>query len=710
MRPSRPPSRRRALHERTHSESNEPGPSPSLRLVYDMEDSDNNDLQNVYSSTPYPTKPEHVLLPVPGKAQASLPASTYDSAETCGNSTTNLFFDSSVAVSSNLMDQSIGDWDVSSTVDARNTSQSWDGNRSSSRTSFPDTSLPEIPSNHKDNENSDGSLSDSGVIDMTAAPTIRTVVADPSSRQSPATGLPKPDDAASSDSGPNVAPIGAPSTPNYAAFDNSSMNAVRLGVSSNPDSARSNSLESIASFGTVVRHYNTAHWIHSSSPELSTSRSPSFRSSPPYQSVASVRSVSTRPTRERSRSRSDTSSSRRGLPTEIQALMDSGVVVQYPTIRAPSCSSWVDTSYSTFPDTSAQDLVSVDSRGRSHSQLSTVPAQLSREYEGPVLSPVDESFNQSSGGLSCPTAALVSQKPSSSPVWLVPGSETAWRLDDLASLTIRPTNPAVPSSSSSSRNTSLKSSQRPGTGSSFTLSAVPAWARVYYRCDGPLINSVLSLVDLSRPPSARPVTPKSNVSGRVPKTLGWTGTSRPDPRTHDLRQDPQPPSPGDLNDPRTHWVDPEPEKSPPASPELATSWATSWSPHLYPDRNAVQTADTLWTAPSLDSTAEPTLGRRNAQVYLFCFGFICPLGEFAPACLSSIIFLTIIAWFVASFLRLPAKPDMDLDEPGPQTEFAQRIRLLDMLRRRYDNARWWRNVNRWMTLIGIAIIVIVVGS
>lgn len=79
-----------------------------------------------------------------------------------------------------------------------------------------------------------------------------------------------------------------------------------------------------------------------------------------------------------------------------------------------------------------------------------------------------------------------------------------------------------------------------------------------------------------------------------------------------------------------------------------------------------------------------------------------------PACL--LFFLTILAWFVASFLPLPAKPDMDLDEPGPQIEFAHRIRLLDRLRRRYDNARWWRNVNRWMTLLGFAIIVIVVGS
>ena len=74
-----------------------------------------------------------------------------------------------------------------------------------------------------------------------------------------------------------------------------------------------------------------------------------------------------------------------------------------------------------------------------------------------------------------------------------------------------------------------------------------------------------------------------------------------------------------------------------------------------------------------------------------------------------LFFLIVLAWFVASFLRLPAKPDIDLEEPVPQSELAHRIRLFDTLRRRHDNARWWRNLNRWMTPLGVAIIVIVVG-
>jgi hypothetical protein len=698
MRPSRPPSRRKALHERTPSESNEPAPSPSLRLVYDM-DSGSDDLQDVYSSTPYPTKPAHVLLPAPGKGQESVPAPTYDSAETSENSTANLFSDSSRPFDSSPMDQSMGDWELSSTADARTPSQTWEDNPSSTT---PDSDPP-AADDRKDN-NSEGSFSDDGVVSLpTAAPTIKTVVRE----SSPAAGTASPEDAASSNSSPNVLPIGPPSSPNYAAADSSSMNVVRIGASSNPDSGRSYSLESMTSFGTVVRNYNAARWIHSSSPERSITRSPSLRSSPPYQPAASVRSASTRPTRERSLSRSATSSSRSGPPSDVQAIIDSGVFIQYPTIRAPSSSgSWVDTSHSSFPDTSSQDLASVDSRGRFHSHLSTVPSQ-SGEYDGRVLSPVDESFDQSSGG---PSRPLTRQTPASSLAWLVSGSETDEQLDNLSSLPTRPANPGVPSSTSSSRNSSLKSNRRPGTGSSFLLNAVPAWARIYYRCDERTINSALSLVDGGLPPYAKPPTPKSNAVGR-PCSPTRPETSRPAPH-REIHQDSTPrpggrwPRSRDPTDPRAHWVDgPEPGASPPASPELPASW----SPHLYPDRNVIQTADTLWTAPSVNSAAEPVLGRRNVQVYLFCFGFICPLGKLVSGIILTISH-AILAWFVASFLHLPQKPDMDLEEPGPQIEFAYRMRLLDMSRRRHANARWWRNLNRWMTPLGAAIIVIVVSS
>lgn len=37
------------------------------------------------------------------------------------------------------------------------------------------------------------------------------------------------------------------------------------------------------------------------------------------------------------------------------------------------------------------------------------------------------------------------------------------------------------------------------------------------------------------------------------------------------------------------------------------------------------------------------------------------------------------------------------------------MRLHELGRRRYENARWWRNLNRWMTPLGLVIIAIVVS-
>jgi hypothetical protein len=79
------------------------------------------------------------------------------------------------------------------------------------------------------------------------------------------------------------------------------------------------------------------------------------------------------------------------------------------------------------------------------------------------------------------------------------------------------------------------------------------------------------------------------------------------------------------------------------------------------------------------------------QVWSFCLGFVFPL-----------------AWFIAAFLPLPEKPDAVLDENGPELEMALKMRLHELGRRRYENARWWRNLNRWMTPLGLVIIAIVI--
>jgi hypothetical protein len=47
---------------------------------------------------------------------------------------------------------------------------------------------------------------------------------------------------------------------------------------------------------------------------------------------------------------------------------------------------------------------------------------------------------------------------------------------------------------------------------------------------------------------------------------------------------------------------------------------------------------------------------------------------------------------------------------GPDLEETLKTRLYDLERRRYLNARWWRNLNRWMNPLGLVIVAIIVCS
>lgn len=67
---------------------------------------------------------------------------------------------------------------------------------------------------------------------------------------------------------------------------------------------------------------------------------------------------------------------------------------------------------------------------------------------------------------------------------------------------------------------------------------------------------------------------------------------------------------------------------------------------------------------------------------------------------------------IASFLPLPPKPKMgpEMLESDDDVEMALESQLVEMQQRRYDNARWWRNLNRWMISLGVVIIVIIVSQ
>ncbi|KAJ4424983.1 hypothetical protein N0V82_000265 [Gnomoniopsis sp. IMI 355080] len=125
-----------------------------------------------------------------------------------------------------------------------------------------------------------------------------------------------------------------------------------------------------------------------------------------------------------------------------------------------------------------------------------------------------------------------------------------------------------------------------------------------------------------------------------------------------------------------------------------------WSPHLQRDVRA-QNRYSIWDSPSVAWSAESGMfGRRNLQVVLFVVGFIFPF-----------------AWMIGALLPLPKPSPLamvqrdssysDLGIRSHSNEFERHIESVDELR--FQNARWWRTLNRCMSVIGLLIIGAIVG-
>ncbi|KAJ5375397.1 hypothetical protein N7517_007403 [Penicillium concentricum] len=705
------PRARRALHERTPSHSNERSPTQSLRMVPNEE-------LDMYTATPFPTKPEQILLPLPGKGQQQYISDTgFSYSDHPGSSAYSPPAFTQPGPNS-PRDHSIGEsWDVSSTVDTGNSPpQLWDDDPSSSKSSLPDTGkAPDYGS--ESSEYSDDEM----MVLPTTTPTIKAVISEPS--MSPKSSA----ESVAGYSSPVLEQLGAPSSPNFVMLDNSSMNFHGSATASESD-PRTNSLSSYNSRGTVVRRVGSAPWFqnafqpasseHSSYGSPSFHSSPpaqsiaSFHSSPPAQSIASFRSSSRAPSGSRSQSATSSSRSLRSA-SDLQAAIDNGVPIQYPRIRVPSSSS----SRAGTSVTSERDFTPGPPSGRCNPHLasgrwnphlSTVSSIWSADELTNLAGQTDTDSDRDMAEPTLPPPAALSPEPTRSSVWLVDSNDS----DDerLDSLTKLPTRPIFSQSlsSGSKRSNSTRSLQRPGTGTSTILNILPTWAKVYYLREPMGLNSTLSMMDTTRAPSTRPP------STRPPSTRPGTGTSNssvynlvpgplnvPRPRSPERR----PPSPqrkpipqrrleSDPRDPRAHWVpSPQPEDGEFTGSHL-NRLRHSWSPHLLPDRRVLQHSTSRWRAPSLDSRNEPVFGRRNIQVYSFCVGFIFP-----------------VAWCVAAFLPLPPKPKMSQMveyESGSDVGAALEAQCVNLQQRRRDNARWWRNLNRWMISLGVVIIVVII--
>ncbi|KAI1151174.1 hypothetical protein F4825DRAFT_371204 [Nemania diffusa] len=233
---------------------------------------------------------------------------------------------------------------------------------------------------------------------------------------------------------------------------------------------------------------------------------------------------------------------------------------------------------------------------------------------------------------------------------------------------------------SSDRSSRSATSSRTG---SFTATSLPTWARLYYGSGERrwLASSfIISEGDDTPPPS-------SWVPG---------GSSSPNQFSQDIHNPRRRPREARHDSPQAFSpeVSPTPVVDIRRGPRKVTS--SIWSPHLRPDHWASRYS--VWQPPSVAWSAESRMfGRRNIQLVLFVLGFIFPF-----------------AWMIAAFLPLPPKPQYDMQEREKSVAqfrvsensgsepFYRRVAPIDDSR--YQSARWWRNLNRYMSIIGLLII------
>jgi hypothetical protein len=54
-------------------------------------------------------------------------------------------------------------------------------------------------------------------------------------------------------------------------------------------------------------------------------------------------------------------------------------------------------------------------------------------------------------------------------------------------------------------------------------------------------------------------------------------------------------------------------------------------------------------------------------------------------------------------------PEMMVNESDSDVEAALEAQCMNLQQRSHDNARWWRNLNRWMISLGVVITVVIVS-
>ncbi|PGH06623.1 hypothetical protein GX51_02250 [Blastomyces parvus] len=727
--------KRRALHERSNSQTNEQSFPPTVRLIQDQ---DVQDETEIYSATPYPTKPEHVLLPPASKKQGS----AFDTGYRVSHSTPDSITRSSSGVSRDyslpIHDERDISGPTSSIHGTQSSSQAWDDSLNSSRTSIPQSGPGTPRALRRGRREEDDNSSNSDGVPLPT--TIKRVLRDDSSSppaQSPVESTYSESVRGDEGSSPNIVPIGLTSSPNIVPLNSSSPNLVPLGRSSPtlaPEPLTDSSLYEVNSVGTA-RRYIRAGQLNSSqrnstlttdgslSEQLNSTPSHSIPSSPPNVPLRSYQSTSSfgglpaiTPYRVQPSTSSASSRSSRSGP-DGHSPTGSSTPIQYPTIRYPSTSSRAEST--TISRAYVRSMTERFS-GRWNPHLSTVPSEWSaeRSHSRASPSPLPDQPHESWPQRAEEPKSRDSSTPSMCPVDESAIEEHGDNLTHLRSVPLR--NKASGTLSHKSSLSALSNSRnllRSPSGSSF-LHVIPTWARVYYST-GAQFASLFS-------PDSRPPTPASPPMAAVsmfsaaytsdPRMVSRTplGITNPRLRPREIEyssepdefhdpDEPQTPPPAAIarpanpnpSDPRNHWVH-GPEMDRVITQVTMEDLPGAWSPHLHTDKRVDPRRRSKWKPPSLDETAEGIFSRRNAQVYAFALGFVFPL-----------------AWIIAAFLPLPSHASQINEEattsrPDLEHAFNNRVVLVDEVR--HANARWWRNVNRFMSPVGLAIIAVVVGA
>jgi hypothetical protein len=501
----------------------------------------------------------------------------------------------------------------------------------------------------------------------------------------------------------------------------------------------------------------------SSAVDSSIADAPYPASSPPFETVT----VASEHSNESGRVSQDARTSRPALPSEshtnLQVALGSSPApsIQYPTVRAPRFEHRQTLNVAKRSSRSISDR----SAEKWDPRLSTVPSEWSREKEvfaGPASLDQDTSTEDDSSDedsfLQPPARAYLasSREPSGSTIRMVSEADRREATDFVADL--RPSeyrSPQLQSRSSgflsilsssgsgstgmrnsadtrlnsmrsftSSRHNSIsRSVRRPGSSNSSLVSnlPIPTWARRYYSGAVPKdyfysASQISSTTNLTlRPSTSTPRTPIEHVTNlfrpRTRPRLPTAQQSHLEPGIGPLVSNPinhRPVSIAlDPADPRAHWagaeetamatIHNEADATPPYSPYRLVPGRRDWSPHLHQDsRSRGHPRRSRWHAPSMDENRESLFNWRNAQVLGFILGFVFPLS-----------------WFVAAFaLPLPPKPNLDMEQvsriptPNIEARLQQKMDIEDDIR--YENARWWRGLNRVMCVLGVVVVVLVV--